>query len=177
MAIPVGVPSSIIIIAIAYLSLASNPLDINDMTLFPGFDKLAHVLMYFGAACVFLLDWANFKLPHHIKINNELALTAFAVLLGGMMEIAQLIMGQGRSFELFDWLADIVGAIGGWATIHFWFMRLFRNYMLHSRKHKHQHRHHSQDFDEEDAKRRIGEEQMRIKQRYEEKMMRNQDGK
>ena len=170
LAIPVGVPSSIIIILITYLSLASNPLDINDISLFPGFDKLAHVIMYFGAACVFILAWANFKMPHHIKLNNELALTTFAILLGGLMEIAQLVMAQGRSFEVTDWFADILGALAGWATIHFWFMHIFRKYLLRTSSRKlHHHHHYHADFDENEAKRKVGEQQEMLKKQIEEK--------
>lgn len=170
LAIPVGVPSSIIIILITYLSLASNPLDINDISMFPGFDKLAHVIMYFGATCVFILDWANFKMPHHTKLNSELALTTFAILLGGLMEIAQLVMAQGRSFEVSDWFADIFGALAGWATIHFWFMHIFRKYLLRTSSHKHRHhnRYH-EDFDENEAKRKVGEQQELLKKQIEEK--------
>ena len=70
--IPVGVLSALMILIVAYLSLDPDPLGEHDFHLFPGADKVAHFLMYLVTACIFIFDYAKFKLPHHTKWNLEL---------------------------------------------------------------------------------------------------------
>ena len=145
--LPVGIPSAIIIILVTYLSLSSDPFHTKDIPLFPGADKLAHVIMYMAVAGVFILDYAKHILPHHAKINVELALAVSASLLGLLLEIAQLVMRNGRGYEFWDWIADTVGALAALLIVRWWFMPLFRNYFLgrHRHSHKHHHHHHKEE--------------------------------
>ncbi|MDO4511579.1 MAG: hypothetical protein Q4B68_07170 [Bacteroidales bacterium] len=96
--IPFGVCSIIITLMVAYCSLATNPLNVNSVSLFPGFDKVAHVVMYLACTTVYLFDYAKFKLPHHTTLNAELAITCSAAVLGLLMEVAQLILTNNREF-------------------------------------------------------------------------------
>ncbi len=137
--IPAGIPSALICIFIAYLSLAPNPLDINDVPLFPGADKLLHAIMYGGATLVFLLDYAKSKLPHHTKTNNEIAITAGTMVFGFVMEILQLITRMGRSYDLLDVAANCAGAILAFLLVRYWLMHRFRRLMLGRRHHHHHH--------------------------------------
>jgi VanZ family protein len=141
-AIPVGVPSVIITVLIIYLSLSPNPFDANKIQLFNGADKVVHGIMYFFAAAVYILDYAKFKLPHHTRVNLELAFTATAGLIGGLLEVAQLIMQNGRTYDPMDWLSDLVGAALAFLLIHFWFMHKFRKYLYYSIR-PHRHRRHT----------------------------------
>ena len=111
--IPVGVPSLIITALVIYLSLAHDPFHTSELPLFPGADKWAHVVMYIAVTAVYMLDYAKHKLPHHPKLNVDLALTSSASVLGLLMEVGQLIMHNGRGFEWADWTADTMGAIIG----------------------------------------------------------------
>ena len=138
--IPTGMPSLLALVLLAYLSLAPNPFDVNEVHLFAGADKLVHVLMYGGTTLAFLFDYAKHRLPHHTKINIELALTATAMVIGIVMEILQLVMRLGRSFDFNDMVANCVGAALAMVAAHFWLIPVFRHSML--RYHHHRHHHH-----------------------------------
>lgn len=138
--IPVGVPSVIAILIVAYFSLDPDPLGDSFVQLFEGSDKVAHFILYFATACVFILDYAKYKLPHHTKINLELMLTCSAMLLGLLMEIGQLILSNGRTYDTADIIANCIGAAAAFAYLHWVGLHRFRRYMLHSGRHHH-HRH------------------------------------
>lgn len=143
LAIPTGLLSILATAMIVYLSLASDPLSVNEMKLFPGFDKVAHVLCYFGCTLIYILDYAKYKFPHHTQLSIELALTSTAIILGLFMEIAQLVMLNGRSYEVLDWVCDIAGAVLAFLFMHFYFLHVFRKKAYHVGIHRHHHhRHH-----------------------------------
>lgn len=140
--IPKGLCSVIITAVVAYLSLSSNPLDITSFQFtFPGIDKVVHFLMYFALVMAYLYDYCKFKLPHHTSLNIELMLTASAAVLGLMMEIGQLVFTNCREFDIFDCLANAVGALCGFLLMRFWGIHLLRHYFLAS-KHSHRLHHH-----------------------------------
>lgn len=138
--LPTGFLSFIITAVVIYLSLASNPLDLNSYTFFPGFDKVAHALMYFGCVVVYLFDYTKYKSPHHTKLNVELVISAYAAVMGMFLEIAQLGLTTCREFEFTDCLANAVGAVLGFLVMRFWGIRFVRHHVLHLR---HSHHHHS----------------------------------
>lgn len=151
MAIPVGLCSLLATALIAYLSIASNPLEMGQLHLFPGADKVAHVLMYFFLAAVYLADYCKFRLPHHTTTNVELAFTSCAIMVGLGLEVAQLLLPDtGRNFEIGDWFADIAGATIAFFLMKFKLMHYERKYLyreaLH-RSHKHHHHHRYQEND------------------------------
>ncbi len=141
LAIPTGIFSLIATAAIVYLSLSTDSVVVNEMGLFPGFDKIAHFISYFGCAAIYLLDYAKFKIPHHTKLNIELVLTTTAILLGLFMEIAQLVLANGRSYELLDWVSDIAGAVFAFLFMHYYFLHIFRKKFYRTAVHNHRHRH------------------------------------
>ena len=168
LAIPVGIPSLIMLALVAYLSLAPNPLHVGDTLLFPGSDKLAHVLLYFVTVCVLILDYAKWRLPHHVKLEKLLAITAFTIVFGAVMETGQLAMRLGRSFELLDILCDAVGAIAGFLFVKYWYMHKFRKTFYYS---LHKHRHHGSRekyMNEKKVRARVAERQEELKARIEE---------
>lgn len=143
LAIPSGTLSLAITLFIAYISLDSNPLDINSIRLFPGADKCIHFIMYFGCATVYLYEYAKHKLPHHTNLNVQLAITTFAALLGMMFEIAQLLFTENRTFDTLDCVANATGAFCGFLIMHFWGMSLVHRSLYKTVvKHRHHHRHH-----------------------------------
>lgn len=143
MAIPVGVISLLATAIIAYLSLASNPLDMGGIQLFAGADKVVHVLMYFFLAAVYLMDYTKFRLPHHGNTNIELVLTATAVCVGLGMEILQLMMPeQQRSFDILDWGADVLGAVIAFFVMKFKLLHYERKWLYHTSVKRFHHRHH-----------------------------------
>lgn len=148
LSIPVGLPSALMLALILYLSLATEPVP-EEIPLFVGADKLAHVVMYFFATLVFIMDYAKFKLPHHSRLNIELAITSASIMLGLIMEILQLAMRNGRNYELGDWIADIVGAVLALIAYRLYFMHKMRWYLFHSLHRHHHHHHHRHRHDEE----------------------------
>ena len=93
---------------IIFLSL-SPPSQFPKIILFPGADKLIHLLMYAGLG--WLIMWAFYKrnLSKPIRIFLFLSVPVW----GALMELMQLFMHQGRSFSWFDILANLVGAVLG----------------------------------------------------------------
>lgn len=162
LAIPFGIPSILMILIVAYLSLWPNPIPILKVE-FVWWDKLAHVLLYFVATCVFILDYAKSKLPHHINTEKMLAFTAASIVLGAVMEVGQLVSKLGRMFDVLDIVANTIGAILAFLFIKFWYMHKFRKtfyYSLHKSRH-HYHRY----INEKAAKAKVAEQQEELKQR------------
>ena len=146
--VPVGVLSAIAIVVIAYISLSPHPIG-SGIRLFPHSDKVAHMLMYFFATIMFLMDYAKFKMPHHTKLNVELALMASAMLLGLVMEVLQLIMKIGRGYDIFDLAANCTGALLGFGFMKWKGMHSFRRNVLYSsHRHHHSHGHHHHHYDD-----------------------------
>ena len=138
-AIPVGVLSAIATVLCLYLLLDNDPFGAQHVHLFPGSDKVAHVLMFMCVACAYIYDYVKYRLPHHTSTNKELAFSAAAFTVGVLAEVAQLVMQNGRSFEWADLLADAVGAVLGFLLMKFFFTKRFRNYMLKFKRHHHHH--------------------------------------
>ncbi len=137
--IPTGVLSAIATFLCLYLLLDSDPFGAQEMRLFPGADKVIHIIMFMGVACAYIFDYAKYKMPHHTNLNKELAFAAAAFTLGVLAEVAQLVMQNGRGFEWADLLADLAGAILGFLFMKFFFIKHFRNYILKFKRHHHHH--------------------------------------
>lgn len=135
LALPTGVPSIITIAVIAYLSLADNPVGADEFALFPGADKLAHFLIYFVAASVFILEYCKKRMPHHTHLNVELALMTCAIILGMIMEAGQLLVPETRDFEVQDIVANTLGAAAGWGAMKVWGMHKFRKHFYYKMRH------------------------------------------
>ncbi len=138
--IPSGVLSLLVTAAVAYLSLAPDPVG-EDFFFFHGADKVAHCLMYLGITLVYTYDLIKACAPHHTKVNKELVVTALAMLLGLVMESAQLGMGLGRSFEATDIAANSMGALMGFGLQRLWLGHHMREFIF-PRHHHHHHHHH-----------------------------------
>lgn len=90
------------------------PSDLPKVSLFPEADKVIHFLMYFlfsGIGC-----WT---LRAELKKRNYYLNAFIAVGWGILMEILQLTMHAGRSFSVFDILANIAGVTCGILTYRF----------------------------------------------------------
>lgn len=141
-AIPSGIFSILITMVVAYFTLASNPLDINSVTLFPEFDKFAHFVMYLVCTLIYLSEYAKYKLPHHTEINVELAITAFACVMGLFFEVAQMALTNDRQFEFLDCLANATGAITAFGIMHCWGMHAVREALYNTVIRRRRHRRH-----------------------------------
>ncbi|GEP92320.1 VanZ like family protein [Chitinophaga terrae (ex Kim and Jung 2007)] len=90
------------------------------------FDKIVHFGMFAGV--VFLTGWGIFKHRKHISGTTLIALVVFAASFGLAIEFIQKYWAIGRSFDLFDLLADSLGAVFGAG-----FLRLFINWWFKPR--------------------------------------------
>ena len=141
--LPVGFLSVIAVGVIAYLSLASDPLG-SHVRLFPHSDKVAHCLMYLAATVIFIFDYAKYKAPHHTRLNVEIALMAAAMLLGLIMEVLQLALHNGRSYDTTDIAVNCIGALLGLALMKWKGQHVTRNILVrHRHSHHSHHNHHS----------------------------------
>lgn len=120
-----GILSSIVIIAILWLTLAPDPLPDNDISLFPGADKIVHALMFGTLAFTLALDKELYKqrlyeqtrrMPRDRGRRPLLLIAVAATLFGGLIELLQAAMNLGRGCELMDFVADAAGAFSGVAV-------------------------------------------------------------
>jgi len=90
------------------------PSDLPKVSLFPEADKVIHFLMYFlfsGIGC-----WT---LRTDVSKRNYYLIALISIGWGILMEILQLTMHDGRSFSIFDILANIAGVTCGILTYRF----------------------------------------------------------
>jgi VanZ family protein len=92
-------------IVIFYLSSLQFPVDEN-MELFEHADKVVHILIYFGLA---YLVSRNFLEKDIFGVKQKIYVFLFVFLYGLSDEIHQLFVPT-RFFDLYDLLADVVGA-------------------------------------------------------------------
>ena len=113
--------SLLVIAAILFLSLFNPPKTKLDPI--EGIDKIVHVCMYGGLELVIWFEY----LRHHDNLN-WVKILLFGIIapiaLGGIMEIAQMKLTQGRSGEWADLIADAIGVLTG-ATIGFFAIQSF----------------------------------------------------
>jgi hypothetical protein len=84
------------------------------LVLFPNADKVVHLCMY--ACFTFLLFWAW---PDKFKGSKQLMPFVIIAVWGFSMEILQGILNTGRSFDLWDEVANMLGFIPGWLSWRF----------------------------------------------------------
>ena len=147
--VPCGVASVVVLLLIIYVSLSPDPVGISRFHLMEGADKFVHFLMYFVLCITVIFDYAKTKLPHHISLNPELGLVAFSVLVGFVLELAQLFLQVGRSFEYADIVANASGAVVGFLAEKFWLMHQYRKLMVPVYSHRHHHHRRRKDAVEE----------------------------
>lgn len=114
-----GILSSVVFMAILWLTLAPHPLPESDVTLFEHADKVVHALMFGGMVFALVIDrelWWQRRYEQTGAMPRgslvPLAVMALAVILfGGAIELLQAWMGLGRGCDLLDFLADILGVV------------------------------------------------------------------
>ncbi len=142
LSIPRGVSSAVMVLIVLYFTFANNPLGVDALKIFPYAEQVGHFILYFITALVFILDYAKARLPHHSKINQEMALAAVAAVISIVMEILLMIKTNGYNYDLLNFYAATVGAAAAFLFYHFWLLHPFRHYLYHSIQHhwRYQHR-------------------------------------
>ena len=92
------------------------PLDgIESPITFDFIDKVIHLLIFLVLAVLFKLSYPK------IKYYNAILVLSFY---GLAIEILQQILPTGRSFDLYDWIFDILGVLIGITLTKFIFKKL-----------------------------------------------------
>ena len=142
LSIPNGLASVIMVLIVMFFTFVNNPLGVNSLRIFPYAEQVGHFILYFITALVFILDYAKTRLPHHSKINQEIAFAAVASVLALMMEIGLMIYTNGYEYDINNWYAASAGAVLAFLFYHFWLLHPFRYYLYHLIQHhwRYQHR-------------------------------------
>ena len=104
-----------VILTVITITLSVLPADNLSQTGFiniPFGDKISHAIAYLSLGFSWSLVWDNQKYA-------PLKVLLFLFLLGLGLEMTQFYFLTGRYFEIFDIIANIIGAIGG-ITIKHW---------------------------------------------------------
>lgn len=109
--LPGGLLSVLTVLAILWLTLAPDPLPDNELPMFPGADKICHGIMFGGLVFCMMLDRMRRRDWRRDSVGFGLFAFIFSALFGVGIEYAQSYMALGRSFELWDMVADAAGAL------------------------------------------------------------------
>ena len=114
--LPSGLFSGVVVVVILFLTLYPHPLPEVEIPTFEWFDKVGHFFM-FGGLCFavsFDLHLAHVRgsvsAPRR-RWSRSLAVVLGAIAFGGVIELLQWLMALGRTAELADFIADILGAL------------------------------------------------------------------
>lgn len=99
------------ILIILWLTLASKPLGNQPPPLFYGADKIAHALMFGFLTLMILMDAVRKRSWVRADWWILLAAVAGSAGLGIGIEYLQRAIGDGRSYEVADMVADTIGAV------------------------------------------------------------------
>lgn len=110
--IPTGLLTGVTLALILWLTLAPHPTGDLDLPLFPGADKVVHVIMFGFITFTALLETMKYEKWEMLSLVTVGVISIACALLGIGIEVIQRAMGLGRSFEILDILADTGGAIG-----------------------------------------------------------------
>lgn len=100
------------LVVFAWLTLAPHPLPDNDVgKWFEGIDKVVHGLMLWGITCSVIFDYK--RAGGKLTLRCAALLFICLLLLSVADELAQTAMGIGRTGDVFDLIADMVGIVVG----------------------------------------------------------------
>ncbi|MDD2960988.1 MAG: VanZ family protein [Muribaculaceae bacterium] len=130
-----GVSTLIVLLLIFYATLSPNPFHLSESTkLFPGADKIVHLIMFMTLTISALFDYSKKTFPHHLKIKITTALIAGCIVIGGLIEILQEFLTASRSGNFLDFYADIAGILIGLLLYKFFIEKYIREVLKSNRK-------------------------------------------
>ena len=102
--------STLIIVLIIFLSLFNPPQTQLDNV--SNMDKIAHFCMYGGLELIIWIEYLR-KRTSPPYIGNILIMFLIPVIIGAALELAQSVLTDYRSCEMFDLIADMAGTVAG----------------------------------------------------------------
>lgn len=109
--VPPWIATALTLGAIFYLTLVPQPLGEEPIVAFEGADKVVHACMFSGLVIVFAYDCWRIGRP--LAWGGLVGAALVSAILGWGIEWAQDVMGQGRTWDTADGIADTVGALLG----------------------------------------------------------------
>lgn len=109
--VPAWLPTILCLLSIGWLTLAPHPLGDVSVPLFEGADKVVHILMFFGLTLCALFDTLHARKCRRLSLPVVALIALLCMGVGIGVEYLQAYMGDGRSFEFLDMVADAFGAI------------------------------------------------------------------
>lgn len=101
--------SVVVLIVILVLTLDSNTVQI-DLPNIVGIDKLVHGIMFGGLAMSICLDIQRRNWSALIGIGSVIVAIMISSVVGVTVEMLQYWIANGRTYETYDIVADVVGA-------------------------------------------------------------------
>ena len=127
-----GILSGICILIIIYLTLMPKPLPDMDLG-FDFSDKIAHLILFFGATCVFYFDYIKSRYPHHPRTDVVIAVTLSSIIFGGIIELLQELMGMGRHQDIYDFVFNSIGAVLAFVAGKLYLFKLSRSLLKNTK--------------------------------------------
>jgi uncharacterized membrane protein HdeD (DUF308 family) len=112
--IPQFLPSVAIVSAVLYLTLYPKPFHDYEFRLFEHTDKVVHGIMMCSVYVVLAFDIIRRRQQLELLSPSLIWWLFFGVsAFGGIIELAQEAMACGRGCDVWDFVADIIGAVIG----------------------------------------------------------------
>lgn len=102
--------SVVVLIVILILTLDSNPVKI-DLPNIVGIDKMVHGIMFGGLAMSICLDIQRRNWSVLIGVGSMIVAIVISSVVGIIVEMLQYRMANGRTYEAYDIVADVVGVL------------------------------------------------------------------
>lgn len=101
--------SIVLSLLVLYVSIIRSVPEIPQVQ-FPGFDKVAHFLMYFALAAVVCFELYRQRYSFEERKMRLWGLV-YPIVYGGVIELLQENFFPPRTGDWFDWLSDALGAL------------------------------------------------------------------
>ena len=113
---PLGLFSGVVVVAILFLTLYPHPLPEVEVSVFEWFDKVGHFFMFGGLCFAVSFDLRLACVRGRVSAPRRqwfrsLAVAFASIVFGGVIELLQWFMALGRTAELADFVADVLGAL------------------------------------------------------------------
>ncbi len=95
---------------VSVLYLSTRTISGIPIPLFSGADKIAHFVFYSIMVC--LVAWGYHK-RHRLNLSKLLLAAYWSVLFGGLIELIQHYLVEGRTGEWADFMANTIGVLIG----------------------------------------------------------------
>lgn len=107
-------PTTLVVAVILYATLNSDPVGADNLPPIPHLDKLIHAIMFGGLFAAITFD--RRRGGAGLTTASLIITAAVTIVAGGLDEVLQGAMPNGRASDILDWGADTVGIIVAYFT-------------------------------------------------------------